>query len=271
MKKIIIDTDPGIDDAVAIAIALFNPNLQVELISTVAGNVGIESVTQNAIQLLNFFGKQVPVAKGAERPLIEKFQDASDIHGLTGLEGFDFSELRDCHSLLLEKHSVEAMKDCILGSEEKITLVPIGPLTNIALLFSMYPEVKDNIAEIILMGGSTARGNKGVLSEFNIATDPEAAYIVFHSGLPLTMVGLEAGMKALVKPEHSEQIRTMNKIGEMIYCLFKKYRGGSFTTGLKMYDPCAIACLLEPKIFEIRQTFVTVELRGENTRGATNC
>ncbi|MEM9424855.1 MAG: nucleoside hydrolase, partial [Spirochaetota bacterium] len=219
MKKIIIDTDPGIDDAVAIAIALFNPAIQVELLTTVAGNVGLEHVTQNALKLLHFFGKEVPVAKGAGKPLIEKFEDASHIHGASGLEGFDFPQPTNSH-LLLEKHAVEAMKDCILSSPEKITLVPIGPLTNIALLFSLYPEVKENIEEIILMGGSITRGNKGVMSEFNIATDPEAGFVVFHSGLPLTMVGLDIGLQALVGRKHSEEIKTMNPIGAMFYALF---------------------------------------------------
>lgn len=266
-RPIIIDTDPGIDDALAIAIALFSEELDVKLISTVAGNVSLKNVTNNALKLLNYWGKDIPVAAGADKPLIEPLIDASDIHGVTGMEGFEFPEPKK--ELLLEEHSVNAMRRVILESQEPITLVPIAPLTNIALLFTMYPEVKKNIKEIVLMGGSATRGNKGVMSEFNIATDPEAAKIVFNSGLPIVMAGLDVGLKALVYPEDSEKMRTMGKTGEMAYCLFKKYRGGSFNTGLKMYDSCAIAYLLQPDLFTVQEAYVDIELNGSMTRGCT--
>ena len=175
-RPVIIDTDPGIDDALAIAIALFSDELDVKLITTTAGNVSLENVTNNALKLLSFFGKDVPVAAGAPRPLIEPLVDASNVHGVTGMEGFDFPEPKT--ELLLKENAVNAMRRVIMESEEPITLVPIAPMTNIALLFSMYPEVKGNIKEIVLMGGSASRGNKGVMSEFNVATDPEAAKIV---------------------------------------------------------------------------------------------
>ncbi len=266
-RPVIIDTDPGIDDALAIAIALFSDELDVKLITTTAGNVSLENVTNNALKLLSFFGKDVPVAAGAPRPLIEPLVDASNVHGVTGMEGFDFPEPKT--ELLLKENAVNAMRRVIMESEEPITLVPIAPMTNIALLFSMYPEVKGNIKEIVLMGGSASRGNKGVMSEFNVATDPEAAKIVFDSGLPIAMAGLDVGWNALVYPQDSEKIREMGKTGDMAYCLFKKYRGGSFGTGLKMYDSCAMAYLLCPEMFTIEETFVDIELRGEMTRGCT--
>lgn len=266
-RPVVIDTDPGIDDALAIAIALFSDELDVKLITTTAGNVSLENVTNNALKLLSFFGKDVPVAAGAPRPLIEPLVDASNVHGVTGMEGFDFPEPKT--ELLLKENAVNAMRRVIMESEEPITLVPIAPMTNIALLFSMYPEVKGNIKEIVLMGGSASRGNKGVMSEFNVATDPEAAKIVFDSGLPIAMAGLDVGWNALVYPQDSEKIREMGKTGDMAYCLFKKYRGGSFGTGLKMYDSCAMAYLLCPEMFTIEETFVDIELRGEMTRGCT--
>ncbi len=266
-RPIIIDTDPGIDDALAIAIALFSDELDVRLITTVAGNVSLDNVTNNTLKLLNFFNKDVPVAKGAAHPLLEPFVDASNVHGVSGMEGYDFPDAKE--ELLLKEHAVNAMRDVILESKEKITLVPIAPLTNIALLFSMYPEVKENIDEIVIMGGSASRGNKGVMSEFNIATDPEAAKIVFNSGLPIVMAGLDVGWKALVYPEDSEKMKTMNKTGEMAYCLFKKYRGGSFNTGLKMYDSCAMAYLLKPDLFTVTNTYVDIETKGEMTRGCS--
>lgn len=266
-RPIIIDTDPGIDDALAIAIALFSEELEVRLITTVAGNVSLENVTQNTLRLLSFFGKDVPVAMGAAQPLIADFVDASNVHGKTGMEGYDFPEPKK--ELLLKEHAVNAMRRVIMESPEPITLVPIATLTNIALLFAMYPEVKSNIREIVMMGGSASRGNKGVMSEFNVATDPEAAQMVFQSGLPIVMAGLDVGLKALVLPEDSEEIKMMGKTGDMAYHLFKRYRGGSFSTGLKMYDSCAIAYLLCPELYTIEETYVAVELHGSMTAGCT--
>lgn len=264
---IIIDTDPGIDDAIAIAFALFSDELDVKLITTVAGNVGVEYTTYNALRLVTYFGADVPVAKGAAEPLLRPLEDASAIHGKTGMEGFEFPEPDE--SLLVERNAVDAMREVILGSEDKITIVPIGPLTNIALLLKTYPEVKSNIERIVLMGGSASRGNKGVMSEFNIGVDPEAAKIVFQAGLPIVMAGLDVGLKALVLPEDSAQLPGMGKTGTMAHDLFKRYRGGSFKTGLKMYDPCAIACLLAPELFTFAETYVDVETNGELTSGCT--
>jgi len=267
IRPIIIDTDPGIDDAVALAIALYSEKLDVRLITTVAGNVGLDKVTFNAMRLLKFFNKNVPVALGADRPLIKDPIDASDIHGSTGMDGFEFEEPSE--ELVLKENAVNAMYRVIMDSKEPMTIVPIGPLTNIALLLKMYPEVKNNIAEIVFMGGSASRGNAGVMSEFNIFADPEAAKIVFQSELPIVMVGLDVGLKALVYPEDSAQLKDMNKTGNMIYQLFQKYRGGSMKTGLKMYDSTAIAYLLQPEMFQVVDTFLDVELHGTMTTGCT--
>lgn len=266
-RPIIIDTDPGIDDALALAIALFSEELDVRLITTVAGNVSLENVTQNTLRLLNFFGKDVPVAMGAAQPLIAEFVDASNVHGKTGMEGYNFPEPKT--ELLLKEHAVNAMRRVIMESPEPVTLVPIATLTNIALLFAMYPEVRTNIREIVMMGGSASRGNKGVMSEFNVATDPEAAQMVFQSGLPIVMAGLDVGLKALVLPQDSEEIKEMGKVGDMAYHLFKRYRGGSFHTGLKMYDSCAIAYLLCPELYTMEDAYVGVELNGTMTTGCT--
>lgn len=264
---IIIDTDPGIDDAVALAIALFSDKLDVKLLTTVAGNVGLDNVTDNLLKILDYVEKDIPVAMGAQEPLLKEMSDASSVHGLSGMEGFEFDP--PSKRTLLDEHAITAMRRVILASDEPITLVPIGPLTNIALLLKVYPEVKANIKEIVLMGGSVTRGNKGVMAEFNIYFDPDAAKIVFMSGIPIVMAGLDVGMKALVLPEDSEKIKDMNKTGNMIYHLFKYYRGGSMKTGLKMYDSCAIAYLLNPELFTTVDTFVDVETKGALTEGCT--
>ena len=243
MKRIplIIDTDPGIDDAVAIALALYSDDIDVRLITTVSGNVGIEATTTNALKLLAYFGKDVPVARGASEPLIRAAQDASDIHGATGMEGFDFPEPK--RELLMERNAIDAMRDVLMKSEEPITIMPIGPLTNIALLLKAYPEVKARIERIVLMGGSVTRGNKGVMAEFNIYVDPEAAKIVLASGVPIVMATLDAGLGTAIPPEKTAQLKDMGKVGLMAHDLFQRYRKRSFGTGLKMYDACAVACL----------------------------
>lgn len=266
-RAVIIDTDPGIDDAVALAIALYSEKLDVKLITTVAGNVNVDRTTNNTLKLLKFFNKKVPVAKGAAEPLIETLEEATNIHGMSGMDGYDFEE--GDKNLLLDEHAVFAMKRTIIASPDKITLVPIGPLTNIALLLKMFPEVKQNLEEIVLMGGSLTRGNKGVMSEFNIATDPEAAKIVFNSGVKVTMVGLDIGMDAQISPENCLAVKELNRVGEMIYGLFQHYRSGSLKIGLKMYDATAIAYLLNPKLFKVEHTFIDVELSGSMTRGCT--
>ena len=174
-RKIIIDTDPGIDDAAALAIALNNPELEVLMLSTVAGNVNLDYTTENAKKILDFFEKDTPLARGNSLPLLREYEDASQFHGETGMNGYDFpvSERK-----VMPEHSAVAMKEMILASEKKVTLVTIGPLTNAALLLSMYPEVKDKIEEIVIMGGSTIGGNTNTAAEFNIKVDPHAAQMV---------------------------------------------------------------------------------------------
>ena len=157
-KPVIIDTDPGIDDAVAIAIALFAEELDVRLITTVGGNVGIEHTTDNALKLVTFFKKHVPVAAGAAEPLVRELVDASNVHGASGMEGWEFDE--PDRSLLLEKNAVDAMRDALLASEEPVTIIALAPLTNVALTLKAYPEVKSHIERIVLMGGSLRTGLK---------------------------------------------------------------------------------------------------------------
>lgn len=265
--KIIIDTDPGIDDAVAIAAALFDERLDVKLFTTIAGNVGVDKVTKNLLKLLAFWDKGVPVAIGSDRPLLREAINASDIHGSTGMDGYEFPESK--YELLTKNHAVIEMYKVLMESKEKTTIVGIGPLTNTALLLRLYPECAERIEELVIMGGSLGRGNYGVLSEFNIAADPEAAKIVFESKIALTMVSLDVGEKALVLPEDCDKIQKMNKTGDMIAQLFQHYRGGNLETGLKMYDGCAIAYLLEPEMFEVEESYVAVETQGTLTSGAT--
>src|SRR5699024_6195607 len=262
-----IDTDPGIDDAAAISIALNHPNFEVRMITTINGNVGIEKTTANALKLKRFFGSKVPVHRGASQPLVSEIVDASIVHGESGMDGYDFGQVNE--NDLASIHAIEAMRKALLSSEEPITLIPIGPLTNIALLLSTYPEVKDYIKEIVLMGGSAGRGNVTPLAEFNIYCDPEAAQIVFKSGLPLTMVGLDVARSSTLSHTFVNELQTLNETGNMLHQIFKHYKGDDFEKGINVYDAYTVLYLLHPEQFNVVEADVQIETTGTYTKGAT--
>ncbi len=258
-RSIIIDTDPGIDDAAAITLAIRNENFDVKLLSTVAANVEVEKTTQNALKLVEFLGADVPVAKGSVQPILHKLKTSKDIHGESGMDGYEFPQVT---RKPLGVHSVEAMRKIIMESREKITIVPIGALTNIAILFLMYPEVKDNIEELVMMGGGIFRGNINSACEFNIYNDPHAAAVVFQSGVKIHMIGLDVTEKALLHKDAALKVKNSGKAGEMLYSLFEKYRGGSMETGLMIHDACTIAYMLHPELFKEEEKYVEVALEG---------
>ncbi|HID4047707.1 TPA: ribonucleoside hydrolase RihC [Pluralibacter gergoviae] len=262
----ILDTDPGIDDAAAIAAALFAPELDLQLITTVAGNVSVEKTTRNALQLLHFWQADVPVARGASAPLLRPPRDAAYVHGESGMEGYDFVEHQ---RTILEKPALLAMRDALMQAPEPMTLVAIGPLTNIALLLIQYPACKAKIRRLVIMGGSAGRGNFTPTGEFNIAIDPEAASKVFQSGLEIVMCGLDVTNKAVLAPEFLAALPTLNRTGAMLHALFSHYRSGSMASGLRMHDLCAIAWLVRPQLFSVKPCFVAVETQGQWTAGTT--
>lgn len=266
-KPVIISTDPGIDDAVAIALALFSEELDVKLICPIFGNVSLENTKANTEKLLTLYKKEPQVVLGSQQPLLRKSINASNVHGKSGMGGYSFPEptVFADHSLT----AVAAMHKIINQEENKTTLIGIGPLTDIALFIHLYPQDLERIEQIVVMGGSLGRGNYGVLSEFNFAADPEAAKIVFDSGLPIQVAPMEVGRQAKVMPEISEKIKQLGKIGDMFYQLFSKYRGGSFATGLSMYDALAVGLILNPKMFEIVSTRIEIETTSPLTAGAS--
>lgn len=264
-KPIIIDTDPGIDDAVALAIALLNDAIEVDLLTTVAGNVALEHTAKNALKLVEFFKSEVAVAKGAAEPLLTVLEDASEVHGETGLAGYEFPEPKIAYH---EKNAIEAMRDLILSKKEKTIIIALGPLTNIALLIKSYPEVKEKIQEVIFMGGSLSAGNVTSAAEFNLYSDPHAAEIIFRSGLNLVMVGLDVTMRALIRGKEIEEIRQRGELGEMFYSLFSHYQSGTMEEGLVMHDSSTLAYLLKPDLFETKDLAVEMILDGPG-KGAT--
>ncbi|KAA2273858.1 MULTISPECIES: ribonucleoside hydrolase RihC [Staphylococcus] len=264
---IIIDTDPGIDDAAALSVALLHPFFDVKMISTVNGNVNIEKTTANALKLKAFFNSDVPVHRGVAKPLINKAIDASQVHGESGMDGYDFPSISN--DQLASTNSITAMKDILLHSNTPITLIALGPLTNIALLISTFPEVKDHIREIVLMGGSSGRGNVTPLAEFNIYSDPEAAHIVFESDLPITMIGLDLARQSLLTHDYLASFEHMSRTSSMLYQIFQHYREKDFAKVLKLYDVFTVLYLLDPESYETILASVRIELHGTLTKGAT--
>lgn len=265
-QPIILDTDPGIDDALAIAAALFSPELDLQLITTLSGNVSVEKTTRNALQLLNFWQADVPVAQGAATPLVRPLRDAASVHGESGLGGYDFVEHQ---RQPLEIPAFQAIRNHLMAAAEPVTLVAIGPLTNIALLLTHYPECRFNIRRLVLMGGSAGRGNFTPNAEFNMAIDPEAAAQVFQSGLEIVMCGLDVTNRAVLTPEYIAGLPALNRTGRMLHAIFSHYRAGSMATGLRMHDLCAIAWLVRPELFTLKSCFVAVETQGTWTAGTT--
>ena len=263
---IILDTDPGIDDAAAIAAALFASQLDLQLMTTVAGNVSVEKTTRNALQLLHFWNADVPLAQGSATPLLRSLRDAAYVHGESGMEGYDFVE-HDRQPLA--KPAFIALRDALISAPEPITLVAIGPLTNIALLLMHYPECTFNIRRLVIMGGSAGRGNFTPNAEFNIAVDPEAAARVFQSGIEIVMCGLDVTNQAMLTPDYLASLPTLNRTGKMLHALFSHYRSGTMRTGVRMHDLCAIAWLVRPELFTLKPCFVAVETQGDYTAGTT--
>src|SRR5699024_6964583 len=258
MKRIpiIIDTDPGIDDAAALGLAFYSDELDVKLITTVTGNVDIDNTTSNALKILTFFDEDIPVARGMETPLLKPAL-GNVAHGETGMDGYKFPE-PTC--TITENHAVEAMRSLLENSEEKVTIVPLGPLTNIAVLLLMYPQLKNKIERIVLMGGSLSGGNMNGPAEFNIWADPHAAKIVFASGLDIAMIGLDVTLKALIGEE--ELSKCQNKSAEMFDSIFHHYRDGDMEHGVVMHDSCTIAYLTNPNMFSMESKHVKVITEG---------
>src|SRR5699024_1079832 len=262
-RSIIIDTDPGIDDVVAITAGLFSEKLDVRLLTTVGGNVGIENTTKNAVDLVTFLGKDTPIAKGSAGPLHGSAKTAPEVHGSTGIGEYQF-EVEGNSALLAKENAILELRNRIIHSEEPVTLVPIGPLTNIALLLKTFPEVKANIAQIVLMGGAVEGGNATPVAEFNIFADPHAAKIVFDADIDIVMCGLDATSQTSVSMTDLEQVKQQGSIGEMIYEMLQFYKtGGAYTDdAIAIHDVCTILYLTRPELFETRRAKVNVATEG---------
>ncbi|HET7031308.1 MAG TPA: nucleoside hydrolase [Candidatus Limnocylindrales bacterium] len=271
-RAVILDCDPGHDDALAIALACASPGLDVLGVTTVAGNAPLELTTRNARRVLALLGREdVPVAAGADRPLVREPWTPSHVHGASGLDGADLPEPAVA---LRPEAAIELQVALILGAPAPVTLVPTGPLTNIALLLRAFPAIHARIAAISLMGGALGVGNTTASAEFNIWHDPEAAAIVFESGIPILMAGLDITHQALVLPEDVERLAALGTRTGRVFADLMRFFGRHHAerygwAGPPVHDAVAVAVLVAPWLIERRSLFVAVETGDGLTRGRT--
>ena len=273
-RKIIIDTDPGQDDAVAILLALASPELEVLGITAVAGNVPLALTEKNARKICELAGRpEVKVFAGAARPMVRSLVTAEDVHGKTGLDG---PELPEPGMPLQEQHAVDFIVETLMREQGgSVTLCPLGPLTNIALALEREPRIVPRIREIVLMGGGFFEGgNVTPAAEFNIHVDPHAADVVLKSGIPVVMVPLDCTHKALTTAKRVAAFRDLGTrpgvaTAEMLE-FFERFDENKYgTDGGPLHDPCVIAYLLKPELFKGKHVNVAIETQSELTRGMT--
>ena len=273
MKKrsVIIDCDPGYDDAIALVLAILNDKLDIKAINATAGNQTIEKTYRNVIRICNFLGKKIRIGKGVSKPLFNDLYIASHVHGESGLDGVNIP-----YDIVYPKleYSVEVMKEIVESSSEKITIIAVGPLTNVALFIMNYAYLLEKIDEIIIMGGSSYVGNRTPSAEFNISADAEAARIVFESGVPIVMAGLDVTEKALIYESEFEKLRKISEIGKFAAEILENYNGFYLTldekiNGVPVHDLCAVAYAINSEIFRGETYHVDVECKGEFTYGRT--
>ncbi|ATQ57051.1 MULTISPECIES: nucleoside hydrolase [Paracoccus] len=272
-RKIIIDTDPGQDDAVGILLALASPEVEVLALTTVAGNVPLDLTSRNARIVCEIAGRpDIPVHAGCDAPLSRPLVTAEHVHGKSGLDGI---ALFQPASALAPGHAVDAIIDILRREPEgSVTLVAMGPLTNLATAFRRAPDIVPRLREIVLMGGAYFEvGNITPAAEFNIYVDPEAAQIVFAAGAPLTVLPLDVTHKALTSRDWIEQMRASGPVGRAVAGwtdFFERYDREKYgAEGAPLHDPCTIAWLIQPDLFAGRHINVEIETQGAFTTGMT--
>jgi inosine-uridine nucleoside N-ribohydrolase len=268
---LLIDCDPGHDDAIALLLALASPEVELLGVTTVAGNQTLPKTTANALKVLELVGRtDVPVAAGADRPLVRDLGVALEVHGESGLDG---PELPEPRTAPVAQHAVDLIADTLRAARAPVTLVPVGPLTNVALFLVRHPELVDRLERIVLMGGAIAEGNVTPAAEFNIWVDPEAAARVFASGIDVTMIGLDVTHRALLLPEHAARLRAGGRVGTVVAQLHEFYarfhkRIYDFP-GAPVHDAVAVAHVIAPDLVDTLERHVAIECASELCRGRT--
>ncbi|AOW93983.1 ribonucleoside hydrolase [Rhodococcus sp. WMMA185] len=272
-KKIILDCDPGHDDAVALLLAHGNPEIELLAVTTVAGNQTLPKVTRNALAVARVAGiTGIPFAAGAERPLIRELSTAPNIHGESGLDG---PELPEPTIELDTRHAVDLIIDTIMAHEHgTVTLVATACLTNLALAVRKQPAIVERVQRVVLMGGGVHRGNRTAVAEFNIIVDPEAAHIVFSAGWPVVMVGLDLTHQARATAEVASAIAAVGTgparfVGELLEAYGQNYRAAQGFDAPPVHDPCAVAHVIDPTIVRAVPVPIAIETTGTLTLGMT--
>lgn len=274
MKKVIMDCDPGIDDAIALTVLLAHPEIaEVIGVTTVGGNVKLNYVTENAKKLLTFLGSKAPLASGQAEPLVKEIETAGVIHGKTGMEGYDFPKDSAKYPLASD-NAITFIHDKLVNSSDPISIVATAPLTNIALLLKTFPDVKDKIEHIYIMGGSTLQGNITLASEFNAYVDPEAAQIVFDSGVDITLSGLNlTENKAYMTMDEIKSIKDLGEVGVMASSILDFYASAEIEKGMTkipIHDACAVISMLAPELFTKSENYsIDVSMTNDQFRGMT--
>jgi inosine-uridine nucleoside N-ribohydrolase len=273
-SKIILDCDPGHDDAIAILLAAHHPSIELLAITTVAGNQSLEKTTLNALKVCSLANiRNVPVASGIDRPLVRPARHAPEIHGESGMDG---PAIPEPDIELAPRHGVDLVIDLLLGSDGDITLVPTGPLTNIASAIRREPAILPKIKAISLMGGAIGLGNATPVAEFNIWADPEAAAIVFACGRPITMTPLEVTHQALATDEVLARLRQAGRavpsfVADLLDFFGSTYRDVFGFPAPPVHDPCAVAAVIDPTLIKTAMARVEIETTGTWTSGRTVC
>jgi purine nucleosidase len=266
-RRVILDCDPGIDDAFAIAFGCGHPGIDLAGVTTVAGNVGLDRTTGNALAVLEFLGHpEVPVAAGSPVPLLRRFEHAHDVHGESGLGE---AKLPAPRGRPVDAHAVDFLIGEISAAPGAVTLVATGPLTNIALAVRRYPPLVRQVADFVIMGGSAGRGNMTPAAEFNIWADPEAAAIVFGAGWRVTMAGLDVTLQARATGPVQDRLRALGRLGgDLLLPGLGGYRSVA-GDGQPVHDVCALALVAAPELFGCEPARVEVETAGRWTSGMT--
>ncbi|MEM6450886.1 MAG: nucleoside hydrolase [Cyanobacteria bacterium P01_D01_bin.105] len=270
-KGIIVDCDPGVDDAIALLLA-FGAELPILGITTVAGNVPLRLTANNARKICALADKSdIPVHAGCPRPLLRPLATAEEIHGATGLQGADLPKPT---APLQAAHSVDYLTQQLLEADEPLTIAALGPLTNIAVALIQRPELAERIDQLVLMGGSVGQGNITPSAEFNMYVDPHAAQIVLSSNIPTVLITLDTTHQVLTTPERLATIKAIgNPVSDAAAGMLSFYGQPDLERyalpGAPLHDPCVMAYLLEPELFTTRRVQVAVETSGEHTMGRT--
>jgi purine nucleosidase len=271
-KRIIIDTDPGVDDALAFLLALASPEIKLEALTTTQGNVTVDKATRNALSILELaHASHIPVAAGSMYPLVQPLRASASVHGQSGIGN---SKLPEPPTKPVPLHAVDYLIERVLAEPGEISIFPIAPLTNIAMAIRKEPKFAAAVKEMVIMGGAIQEaGNMSPLAEFNIFVDPHAAHIVFHSGIPITLIPLDVTHKCLLKQEHVDRVMKINSpISRFIRDVLEVYLPSSQKMGFAgsaLHDPLTLATIFAPELLTLKEYYVDVDISGGVSMGKT--